>query len=76
MNNLTRRHKNRIYNGTTEMILDATDGTDGHYFRFIVPMHAILDRLNITPDNPDYVIYRMAAAMVIIERDYTSTAKP
>lgn len=56
------------------MILSTVNGigycesaTGKEYFKVVKKIAAILRRLGVTPDHPDYVIYRMVAAQVVLE---------
>ena len=70
---LTQHQKNIIYNGTTQLIMDATDGSG--YFSVARDARRLLEKMGIELSHPEYYIYRMAAVDVILERDYPKDAE-
>ena len=70
---LTQHQKNCIYNGTTQRIMDATNGRG--YVSVARDARRLLEIMGIEPSHPEYHIYRIAAVDVILERDYPKDAE-
>ena len=65
---MNQHQKNIIYNGTTQRIMDVTNGRG--YFSVARDARRLLERMGIELSHPEYHIYRMAAVDVILERYY------